>query len=512
MGAETEFYVGRASDQAKIYIDRVKGIEQADESAHCEIRIERDDQEIGEGGDLDPDEERDVDYDYIFNESSTLRAWEYDDGFEAGHNYGDDPLCELNSSNCEGKGRTYTTHDPSDSYETLDWQGDDKSSNDGLNHEDNTRIKIYLGASGNPAFVNPSIPFHGRMDELTMYKRPLSAREVQELYFSASMAMRLPFDDPPGSETFQDTVDVSLQGGAYCSGATCPTAGISGRDNQAALFDGVDDVVQTDLRLDQSANAGGATLTAWARPTSASSGVHDVIRSQGQGWSLVHDGDEWRVYDGKGIAAVSAPVDVGQWQYLAAVFDPQAGLTLYKNGVAVNDMPVPVYTAGNSSALSLGAAFDGALDDVRVFNRPLAAADIETLYNRVPTLQLHLDEPHDGAPPFRDAASGLDATCEAGHCPQAGLSGQVELAAGFNLDSGTSAESLSIDHTPALEAQNFTVGAWVLPPNRKETRELLVETGSTPSLTIQPHYLNGHVRFRPQWLGAAGGTGRCPGG
>ena len=130
------------------------------------------------------------------------------------------------------------------------------------------------------------------------------------------MAMRLPFDDPPGSETFQDTVDVSLQGGAYCSDETCPTAGINGRENQAMRFDGVDDVVQTDLQLDQSASGGGATLTAWARPASASPGVHDVIRSSGHGWSLVRVGDEWQVYDGKSASGVTAPVDVGQWQHL----------------------------------------------------------------------------------------------------------------------------------------------------------------------------------------------------
>jgi hypothetical protein len=269
-----------------------------------------------------------------------LRAWE--DDADAND---DDPLCDTNESNCEGKGHAFSTNEPGYEHKILNWQGDDS---EGVVHRDTTHIKIYLGDDGTPAFFNPSIPFRGRMDELTMYKRPLSAVEVQELYFSASMAMRLPFDDAPGSETFQDTVDVSLQGGAYCSGKACPTAGINGRENQSVRFDGVDDVVQTDLRLDQSAAGGGATLTAWARPASASSGVHNVIRNSGYGWSLVRVGGAWRVYDGKGRAAVTAPVDVGQWQHLVAVFDPQTGLTLYKNGVAVNDTPAPIYHGDNA--------------------------------------------------------------------------------------------------------------------------------------------------------------------
>ena len=55
----------------------------------------------------------------------------------------------------------------------------------------------------------------------------------------------------------------------------------------------------------------------------------------------------------------------------------------------------------------------------------------------MPVLQLHLDEPEGGAPPFRDAAGGLEATCEAGRCPQAGLTGQVGQAVGFNLEADT---------------------------------------------------------------------------
>jgi hypothetical protein len=478
----SDFFVGRASDKAEIYVDRFKVLRQADESPHCEIRMSWDDEEIDEWGGLDPDEERDVHFSAVFRNEGKLRAWEDDDGAESGHNYSDDPLCDLELNNCEGRGRTFTTHDPADPRITLDWEGDDKSSSEGLNHEDRTRIEIYLGASGKPAFANPSVPFHGRMDELIVYKRPLSAVEVQELYFSASMAMRLPFDDPPGSETFRDTVDVSLHGGAYCSGSACPTAGINGRDNQAARFDGMDDVVYTDLHLDQSAEAGGATLAVWARPASASPGVHDVIRGSQQGWSLVRAGDVWRVYQpGAGpLTTVSAPVDVGQWQHLVAVFDPHAGVTLYKNGVAVASTDV-LLTSDVKTALSVGASFDGALDDVRVFNRPLAPADVETLYYHAPVFQLHLDEPHGGTPPFRDAAGGLEATC-AHQCPASGLGGQVGLAAGFNLNADKLTDDLVFDRTPALQSRAFTIGAWVQPASVEGGR--LIHNGFQSFLSL----------------------------
>jgi len=487
LAEETDVFVGRASDLAKLHIDRFEVVDEADGPGDCEIYLEWRDNRIDRWGDLSDDDVVDVDYARVFRESVMLRAWEDDRGVND-----DDPLCDINESNCEGKGHTFSTNELSYDHKTLNWRGDDS---EGVVGRDKTHIKIYLGDDGTPAFFNPSIPFRGRMDELTMYKRPLSAREVQELYFSASMAMRLPFDDAPGSETFQDTVDVSMQGGAYCSGSTCPTAGISGRENQAARFDGVDDIVQTDLQLDQSASGGGATLAVWARPRSASAGVHDVIRSEGHGWSLVRVGDAWRVYDGQDTAAVTAAVDVGQWQHLAAVLDPKAGLTLYKNGVAVNDTPEPIHHSANTSPLTLGGHFDGTLDDARIFNRPLAAADIETLYERVPVFQLHLDEPQDGVPPFRDAAGGLEATCETARCPKAGVGGQVGLAAGFNLDADAPTEPLSVERTPDLETQDFTIGAWVLPTTIKGTRQVLVKNGSNAGLYIPPDSMHATVAF-----------------
>jgi hypothetical protein len=60
------------------------------------------------------------------------------------------------------------------------------------------------------------------MDELIIYKRPLTADEMQELYLSASTAMHLRLDDPPGSQSFENGVDVSRQGNAFC---TSPLAG-----------------------------------------------------------------------------------------------------------------------------------------------------------------------------------------------------------------------------------------------------------------------------------------------
>jgi len=67
----------------------------------------------------------------------------------------------------------------------FDWQGDN-GQGDGLNGENQTRISLYVGDSTHWAYRNPSTPVKAQLDDVTLYKRPLSADEVQELYLSAS--------------------------------------------------------------------------------------------------------------------------------------------------------------------------------------------------------------------------------------------------------------------------------------------------------------------------------------
>lgn len=87
-------------------------------------------------------------------------------------------------------------------------------------------------------------------------------------------------------------------------------------------------------------------------------------------------------------STTSYPIDGNTWMHVAATYDGTT-LKLYINGVLDASMNAAVTIANNAIPLSLGsddqnvAPFQGGLDDVRIYNRALSAAEIQTLNSAV---------------------------------------------------------------------------------------------------------------------------------
>lgn len=142
--------------------------------------------------------------------------------------------------------------------------------------------------------------------------------------------------------------------------------------------------------------AGGYTLEAWVRPDTEQDGWRNVLlreRDGGLSYGLYANDD-----DGHPTASLNTGgsdenlagthgLAVGTWSHLAASYDPAAGeLTFYVNGaqVASTEMSGAPNTDG-AGDLSIGGNavwgefFDGAVDNVRIWDGPLDAARIATL-------------------------------------------------------------------------------------------------------------------------------------
>lgn len=88
-------------------------------------------------------------------------------------------------------------------------------------------------------------------------------------------------------------------------------------------------------------------------------------------------------------AGVSAPVQLNQWQHVVAVFD-RGSMKLYVNSILAAQMrtslrPIATLDKNANPALGIGNAggkfysmpFNGAIDEVRIYNRALTEAEIE---------------------------------------------------------------------------------------------------------------------------------------
>ena len=170
------------------------------------------------------------------------------------------------------------------------------------------------------------------------------------------------------------------------SGATRTTAGRFGR---ALSFDGVDDwvTVPDSNPLDLTT---GMTIEAWIRPSAVGTDWRTVLLKEQPG-SLVY-----ALYAGDGTgrpathvfttadrgtsAATTTPP--GSWTHLAATYD-RSTLRLYVNGVQAASRSLTGSLRTSTGALKIGGNgiwpewFAGLIDEVRVYNRALTAAELQ---------------------------------------------------------------------------------------------------------------------------------------
>jgi hypothetical protein len=162
----------------------------------------------------------------------------------------------------------------------------------------------------------------------------------------------------------------------------------SGKVAGALSFDGVDDVVTTPVNIEQAGRSEGVTLCAWVYPESIEWGRHQVISTDdgGYDWSLLCEGETWQVFIGNESANTELAVNPGQWQFVAAVFEPNSGVWFYKNDQKVFIPSIDYDTSDNNIAIGNNPGpwdecFPGKIDEVRVYDRALSADQIARVFN-----------------------------------------------------------------------------------------------------------------------------------
>jgi hypothetical protein len=153
------------------------------------------------------------------------------------------------------------------------------------------------------------------------------------------------------------------------------------------------------------ASAGSITVSLWARPASAVQPDGAALAAKGA-WgaesfsletALVSGAARWRFrakLSGGGSAVVvsTMPARVGEWDFVAGVFDAVAAqASLYINGILTGSAPTGgLMRAVNAEPITMGnrkdsggaynLGYSGLLDDLRLLNGALCAAEVAELY------------------------------------------------------------------------------------------------------------------------------------
>ncbi|HRH22475.1 MAG TPA: LamG domain-containing protein [Candidatus Paceibacterota bacterium] len=277
--------------------------------------------------------------------------------------------------------------------------------------------------------------FPGKIDDVRVYSRALSDSEVQALYnqnqtaINSSQQNRFT-DGLVGYWSFNGS-DISWanniaydrsgrNSNAVITSMSTTTSPVPGKSGQALRFDAVDDIV----------NAGSASslddlipmsVSFWIKPNSAGEGNQSrVVAKNGN----IGVAGQWQItlVTGAGCLAGEASLTnaiyfikvgstataragrcgasnsftIGEWQHFMVTWDGSTGYNnsgsrIYRNGVEISYHTVvagATDSAGSDASLDLvignradtARTFDGAIDEVRVYNRVLSVDEAKQLY------------------------------------------------------------------------------------------------------------------------------------
>ncbi len=252
----------------------------------------------------------------------------------------------------------------------------------------------------------------GKIDEVRIYNRALSADEVAELY-------RL--NTPTGTDTslkgywsfngkdVSGTTAYDRSGAGNTGTLTNGPAITEGKLGQGLNFDGTDDYV-TAGSASVIDNIQTLTVSAWIK-TRTYSNLPNIFNKAGVGggWQVnlcqnsigvcANAGQTnafhfVRACEGIGTVRTRSPensISTNTWQHLAITNDNSAGANttkFYVNGslVATNASACVTPRDESSNSLLIGSAngggqFDGLIDEARLYNRVLTESEIKSLYN-----------------------------------------------------------------------------------------------------------------------------------
>ena len=241
----------------------------------------------------------------------------------------------------------------------------------------------------------------GVVDDVRIYNRALSASEVSAMYKTGQVTRKTVSNSglvgywAMNEATGTVAMDSSGNGNnAAISGTTLPSW-TNGKKGKGLSFDGLTSTISLSNSSSLSSLTSSFTISHWIKTTSSAGQMYTVGNaggpdgyrfglSSGQIAFLVGDGSYTE------SACGSVTVNDGSWHMITGVFSRSGTLqfTCYLDGAFVANVSLPsAYASMQANAPGIGkppccSAVSGLLDDVRIYNRALSAAEVANLYKQ----------------------------------------------------------------------------------------------------------------------------------
>lgn len=275
---------------------------------------------------------------------------------------------------------------------------------DGIEVTSSTRtIGSASGASRIGDFSGTGFSFPGKIDEVRIYNRALSASEIKSLYNRGTATVNAS-RNVTGSSLDTGLVGLWSFDGKDMNGTTTvydrsgngnngtltngPTPAI-GKMGQALRFDGVNDYVNISPNT-AIPSSGPVTVSAWINYTPGTgNNLNWFKKGTTDGYGLYIDNISRLCVITYGVINWCPGIGIASdtWHHIVFTFDGTAQ-SVYEDGIFIASTNNGYNTAtGNNATIGTNFTgteagyFKGKIDEVRVYNRALSATEITALYN-----------------------------------------------------------------------------------------------------------------------------------
>jgi hypothetical protein len=268
----------------------------------------------------------------------------------------------------------------------------------------NTSVGLQLGT-----WISGNRWLNGSIDQVRIFNKAISAAEVSTLYAEAACEKTCTTDTPqivPDCIAYYkldgNATDSNGSGTLY-DGTATNVSWTQGRFGSAGGFNGSSSEITLGNVSFGVAGLGASaiSLSIWVNPQATQGGTNhmiDHLHTSTGGWVIQQSGTSTNTYyfalfNGSSFkVSPTITLTANVWSHLVFTINSSGVLNSYLNnvGVTISDSgygalnnSVSLETQISGYAGSSGRQFSGKLDQVKIFDRAITAAEVTTLYNEV---------------------------------------------------------------------------------------------------------------------------------
>jgi hypothetical protein len=383
-----------------------------------------------------------------------------------------------------------------------------------------------------------NIVFNGSIDDVRIYNRALSASEITNLYNSQKKSFPTVskptlsdglvgywnFDTGAGGSTVYD-MSTSTNHGAMVN-MDPATDWVDGKVGSGAMdFDGSNEYVNISDSTTWDFLGQNRTVSVWVNIDNYDSqGSGIVSRLSGSpinqsGWTLAVEIGTGKVEiftgstaGGAFVAKSTGGISLDTWYHLLFTKDSSENYQIYINGIADgsgtyslvdNDLPLVFGDAYSSSSNNVWN-LDGAVDEVRIYNRALSQEEITRLYKLTAGTKISsgLSKGLVGHWDFDDETGTLarDKSGNENHGTLTLMDPATDWVAGKigigALDFDGSNDYVNVSDTPSISVtKDLTISAWVNFDSITDRRAFVAKFDANPGLGSSYLFVNNAGKF-----------------